>query len=55
VATDLRLYAARLGEDTLAALDRLAAVLLAGRGELDVLMPAYTHLQRAQPSRSRIT
>jgi argininosuccinate lyase len=52
VATDLRLYSRRLGENTLAALDRLAAVLLArAEAELDVLMPAYTHLQRAQPSR----
>jgi len=52
VATDLRLYSRRLGESTLAALDRLAAVLLArAEAELDVLMPAYTHLQRAQPSR----
>ncbi|HEX5099924.1 MAG TPA: argininosuccinate lyase [Polyangiaceae bacterium] len=52
VATDLRLYCRRLGVTTLAALDRLGAVLLArAEAELDVLMPAYTHLQRAQPSR----
>ncbi|HEV8551039.1 MAG TPA: argininosuccinate lyase, partial [Polyangiaceae bacterium] len=52
VATDLRLYCRRLGEETLAALDRLAAVLVArAEREIDVLMPAYTHLQRAQPSR----
>src|SRR6187399_3282550 len=52
VATDLRLYSRRLGQTTLAALDRFGAVLLArAESELDVLMPAYTHLQRAQPSR----
>src|SRR6187399_964697 len=52
VATDLRLYSRRLGVTTLAALERLGAVLLArAESELDVLMPAYTHLQRAQPSR----
>jgi len=52
VATDLRLYCRRLGQMTLAALDRFGAVLLArAESELDVLMPAYTHLQRAQPSR----
>jgi argininosuccinate lyase len=52
VATDLRLYCRRLGESTLAAIDHFAEVLLAkAEAELDVLMPAYTHLQRAQPSR----
>jgi argininosuccinate lyase len=52
IATDLRLYCRRLGETTLAALDRFGNVLLArAESELDVLMPAYTHLQRAQPSR----
>jgi argininosuccinate lyase len=52
IATDLRLYCRRMGEETLAAADRLAEVLLArAEDEIDVLMPAYTHLQRAQPSR----
>jgi argininosuccinate lyase len=52
VATDLRLYCKRLGRETLAAMERLAEVLLArAEAEIDTLMPAYTHLQRAQPSR----
>ena len=52
VATDLRLYCRRLGEATLAALDRFAEVLVTrAEADIDVLMPAYTHLQRAQPSR----
>src|SRR6187401_336412 len=52
VATDLRLYSRRLGEATLAALDRLADVLVSrAEADIDLLMPAYTHLQRAQPSR----
>ncbi len=52
VATDLRLYTRRLGQETLAALERFADVLLArAEAEIDTLMPAYTHLQRAQPSR----
>jgi len=52
VATDLRLYCRRLGEETLAAIDGLAEVLLSrAESEIDTLMPAYTHLQRAQPSR----
>jgi argininosuccinate lyase len=52
VATDLRLYCRRLGQETVAALDRLADVLLSrAETEIDTLMPAYTHLQRAQPSR----
>lgn len=52
VATDLRLYCRRRTEETLAALDQLAAVLIdRAEDEIDVLMPSYTHLQRAQPSR----
>jgi argininosuccinate lyase len=52
IATDLRLYVRRLGEETLAALDRFGEVLLdRAESEIDTLMPAYTHLQRAQPSR----
>lgn len=51
--TDLRLW-------TMAALDRLDAALLAlaralaaqARGAVDVLMPSYTHTQRAQPVRA---
>lgn len=52
VATDLRLWTRRRVDETVAALHELAVVLIdrAAR-EIDVLMPAYTHLQRAQPSR----
>jgi argininosuccinate lyase len=52
VATDLRLWARRKTDETCQALDGLAdAILAAAERELDTLMPAYTHLQRAQPSR----
>lgn len=52
VATDLRLYARRRTGETLAALDALAAAIMdRATEEIDTLMPAYTHLQRAQPSR----
>src|SRR5690606_26811251 len=52
VATDLRLYARRRGEEILDALDGLAlAILDRAEEQIDVLMPAYTHLQRGQPSR----
>lgn len=52
VATDLRLYCRGAVSDVQAALRQLCEVLLdrAG-GEIEVLMPTYTHLQRAQPSR----
>jgi argininosuccinate lyase len=52
IATDLRLWARRKAGELELALGELALVLL-GRAEdqIDVLMPAYTHLQRAQPSR----
>jgi argininosuccinate lyase len=52
VATDLRLFCRRRGEETLAALGALGRVLVErAESELGTLMPAYTHLQRAQPSR----
>jgi argininosuccinate lyase len=52
VATDLRLYCRHRGEETLQALVALGRVLVdRAESELDTLMPAYTHLQRAQPSR----
>jgi argininosuccinate lyase len=52
IATDLRLFTRRRTEETLSALRDLAAVLLdRAEDEIDVLMPTYTHLQRAQPSR----
>jgi argininosuccinate lyase len=52
VATDLRLWTRRKIDETVEALDAFAVVLLdVATRELDVLMPAYTHLQRGQPSR----
>jgi argininosuccinate lyase len=52
IATDLRLYCRRRGEEALLALRTLAhAIVTRARDEIDTLMPAYTHLQRAQPSR----
>jgi argininosuccinate lyase len=52
VATDLRLYCRRRGAELLGSLAKLASTIVdRAESELDVLMPAYTHLQRAQPSR----
>lgn len=52
VATDLRLWCRRKTDETLECLRELASVLIErAEQELDTLMPAYTHLQRAQPSR----
>jgi argininosuccinate lyase len=52
VATDIRLYCRRRGEEALSAITDLGEVIVErARGEIDVLMPAYTHLQRGQPSR----
>ena len=52
VATDLRLWTRRKLDETISATNDLAGVLLdRAMREIDVLMPAYTHLQRAQPSR----
>jgi argininosuccinate lyase len=52
VATDLRLWVRRRGIEVLAGIDGLASAITdAAEAHLDVLMPAYTHLQRAQPSR----
>ena len=52
VATDLRLWAKKRTLETALALQAFAGVLIdRAERELDVLMPAYTHLQRAQPSR----
>ncbi len=52
VATDLRLFAreaaARVGQHV----DRLAhALATRAQGEIETLIPAYTHMQRAQPNR----
>ncbi|MEI9954281.1 MAG: argininosuccinate lyase [Pseudomonadota bacterium] len=52
VATDLRLWTRRRCEEAILAVDQLAsAVLDRASSEIVLLMPAYTHLQRAQPSR----
>ena len=52
VATDMRLWVRESAEDTMARIDRLLAVLtVRAAGTVGVLMPGYTHLQRAQPIR----
>lgn len=52
VATDLRLWTRSQLDETLNAIADFAQVLLdVAEDQIDVLMPAYTHLQRAQPSR----
>ena len=52
VATDLRLWARDQCEAALRALSALARVIVSrADDEIDTLMPAYTHLQRGQPSR----
>ncbi len=52
VATDMRLFTREACEATAARIDRFLAVLaVRASGTLDVLMPGYTHLQRAQPVR----
>ncbi len=50
VATDLRLYARAAAVDLVGLIDRLRLALCHRAEEyLDVFMPGYTHLQRAQP------
>jgi argininosuccinate lyase len=52
VATDMRLWTRSACAATGARIDRLIAVLTARAADtVDVLMPGYTHLQRAQPVR----
>ena len=52
VATDLRLWCRARADEVMGALSELArAILDRAEGEIDTLMPAYTHLQRGQPSR----
>jgi argininosuccinate lyase len=52
VATDLRLWVRSRALGVCADIAQLGQVLLErAQSELDTLMPAYTHLQRAQPSR----
>lgn len=52
VATDMRLWTREACHATCARIDRFLSVLAERAAEhLDVLMPGYTHLQRAQPVR----
>ncbi len=52
VATDMRLWTREACERTIARIDRFLAVLvIRATGTVEVLMPGYTHLQRAQPIR----
>jgi argininosuccinate lyase len=52
VATDLRLYAVAAARRLIAAIDALRDALVhRAREHIDTLMPGYTHLQRAQPTR----
>lgn len=52
VATDLRLFARRACGDVGDALEALARALVdQAEREVDTLIPAYTHVQRAQPNR----
>ena len=52
VATDLRLFCRRRGAEALRSIDHFASRIIdQAEAEIDTLMPAYTHLQRAQPSR----
>ncbi len=52
IATDLRLWVRVKLDDILAILTKFALVLIErSEQQIDTLMPSYTHLQRAQPSR----
>jgi len=52
VATDMRLWTRAACDDTVGRIDRFLAVLaIRAKGTVSVLMPGYTHLQRAQPIR----
>jgi argininosuccinate lyase len=52
VATDMRLWTRDACDRTMGKIDRFVAVLIVrAEGCIDVLMPGYTHLQRAQPVR----
>jgi argininosuccinate lyase len=52
VATDMRLWARDACARSARKIDRLLSVLVVrAAGTLDVVMPGYTHLQRAQPVR----
>ena len=50
VATDVRLYCKEITQETVAGLKALQEVLVSvAQTNADVIMPGYTHLQRAQP------
>jgi argininosuccinate lyase len=52
VATDMRIWAREACRDAAGRIDRFLAVLATrAKGTVSVLMPGYTHLQRAQPIR----
>lgn len=52
VSTDMRLWARSAVNDVIQSIDRLLAVVVhLAEQHLDVLMPGYTHMQRAQPVR----
>jgi argininosuccinate lyase len=52
IATDLRLWTRRKTEEAMLAVSELARVILdAAEQNIELLMPAYTHLQPGQPSR----
>lgn len=52
VATDVRLWIAEAGAGLIGALARLRGALIdAAEANVDLLLPGYTHLQRAQPVR----
>jgi argininosuccinate lyase len=52
VATDLRLYCRRAGSRLVGLIDTLRVELVdLAEESIDVIMPGYTHLQRAQPVR----
>jgi len=52
IATDLRLWSRRKAKELSLALVELAdTIMLRAEENIELLMPAYTHLQRAQPSR----
>lgn len=51
VATDLRLYVRRCIDETAELLKKLADVLTRrAKAEINTVMPAYTHMQKAQPT-----
>ena len=52
VATDMRMWTRKACEQTARRIDELLCVLaVRAAGTVDVLLPGYTHLQRAQPVR----